>query len=67
MIQLQPIREQENNGKAFEGASMEPTIMHQNEVLRATCDCYLLPEDHQLFLITFKTDSINEAIFGKIT
>ena len=26
MIKLQPIREQENNRKAFEGTSMEPTI-----------------------------------------
>ena len=39
----------------------------QNEILQATCHCYLLLEDHQLFLITFKVGCINEGISGKIT
>ena len=26
---------------------------------QATCDCYLVLEDHQLFLITFKASGIN--------
>ena len=28
--------------------------MYQNEILQATCDCYLLLENNQLFLIAFK-------------
>ena len=27
--------------------------MYQNEILQETCDCQVLSEDHQLFLITF--------------
>ena len=30
--------------------------MYQNEILQETCDCQVLSEDHQLFLITFKAD-----------
>ena len=41
--------------------------MYQNEILLATCDCYLLMEDHQLFLITIKAGCINLGIAGKIT
>ena len=28
--------------------------MYQNEILQETCDCPVLLEDHQLFLVTFK-------------
>ena len=31
------------------------TLMYQNEILQETCDYQVLSEDHQLFLITFKT------------
>ena len=40
--------------------------MYQNEIFQATCDCYLLQEDNQLFLITFKVGSINQGVSGKI-
>ena len=41
--------------------------MYQNEMLQATCDCHLLLEDHQSFLIAFKASYVTEGIPGKIT
>ena len=41
--------------------------MYQNEMLQATCDCYLPLEDHQLYLITFKANYVTKGILGKGT
>ena len=41
--------------------------MYQNEILQETCDCQVLSEDHQLFLITFKAGCKSQGISGKIT
>ena len=41
--------------------------MYQNETLQATCECHLLLEDHQSFLITFKAGCVIAGTSGKIT
>ena len=40
---------------------------YQNEIWQEVCDVYFLLEDHQLFLVTFKANCINEGRFGVIT
>ena len=42
-------------------------LVYQNEILQATCDCNLLLEDKQIFLITFKVSCINEGISERLT
>ena len=41
--------------------------MNQNEILQVTCHCYLLLEDHQLFIVTVKAICINQGISGMMT
>ena len=35
--------------------------MYLSEILQATCDCYLLLKDYQLFLVTIKAGCINQS------
>ena len=40
--------------------------MYQYGILQATCHCYFLLEDRQLFLVTVKAGCLNDIIAGKI-
>ena len=42
-------------------------LMYQHEILQESRDCYLLLEDHQLYLIRFKAGYIKEGLSYKIT